>query len=245
MAIALEEARAAGEHGDVPGRRRGARRRAGRGATPATSGSATGDPTAHAEVLALRGAAAAALGTWRLDGATLVVTLEPCPMCAGALVAARVERVVFGAAQHRHRRLRLALQPRLDPRLNHEFGRRRRRARPTGRRAARRLLRRPTGPDPLGAAAGRRLRSPTESCQSGRMGRSRKPLWVSAHRGFESHSPLSGGRAPCHRPAVPAASGRPAAVDGLRAAVGPADPRPCRAWRRRCRSLTHATPPCT
>jgi tRNA(adenine34) deaminase len=57
---------------------------------------ATGDPTAHAEVLALR-AAAAALGSWRLEGCTLVVTLEPCTMCAGALVLARVRRLVFGA----------------------------------------------------------------------------------------------------------------------------------------------------
>ena len=55
------------------------------------------DPTAHAEVLALR-SAAAALGTWRLTGCTLVVTLEPCTMCAGALVLARVDRVVYGAA---------------------------------------------------------------------------------------------------------------------------------------------------
>ncbi|AKT52545.1 nucleoside deaminase [Arsenicicoccus sp. oral taxon 190] len=55
-----------------------------------------GDPTAHAEVEALR-AGAAALGRWRLDGCTLVVTLEPCVMCAGALVSARVDRVVFGA----------------------------------------------------------------------------------------------------------------------------------------------------
>lgn len=54
------------------------------------------DPTAHAEVVALR-AAAAAGGNWRLTGATLVVTLEPCVMCAGALVAARVDRLVFGA----------------------------------------------------------------------------------------------------------------------------------------------------
>jgi tRNA(adenine34) deaminase len=54
------------------------------------------DPTAHAEVLALR-AAAAALGGWRLSGCTLFVTLEPCAMCAGALVLARVDRVVFGA----------------------------------------------------------------------------------------------------------------------------------------------------
>ncbi|WP_373279194.1 nucleoside deaminase [Skermania piniformis] len=57
----------------------------------------TGDPTAHAEVLALRAAARVYDDGWRLSGATLVVTLEPCTMCAGALVAARVSRVVFGA----------------------------------------------------------------------------------------------------------------------------------------------------
>lgn len=57
---------------------------------------ATGDPTGHAELVALR-AAASARGGWRLDGCTLVVTLEPCTMCAGALVLARVDRVVFGA----------------------------------------------------------------------------------------------------------------------------------------------------
>lgn len=57
---------------------------------------ATGDPTAHAEVLALRDAAAA-LGSWRLAGTTLAVTLEPCTMCAGALVLARVQRLVLGA----------------------------------------------------------------------------------------------------------------------------------------------------
>lgn len=57
---------------------------------------ADGDPTAHAEVLALR-AAAQATGSWRLDGCTLVVTMEPCAMCAGALVLARVERLVYGA----------------------------------------------------------------------------------------------------------------------------------------------------
>ena len=56
----------------------------------------TGDPTAHAEILALR-AAAMTVGNWRLSGCTLVVTLEPCTMCAGALVLARISRVVFGA----------------------------------------------------------------------------------------------------------------------------------------------------
>ena len=56
-----------------------------------------GDPTAHAEVLALR-SASEAVGSWRLDGCTLYVTLEPCAMCAGAIVLARIDRVVFGAA---------------------------------------------------------------------------------------------------------------------------------------------------
>ncbi len=56
-----------------------------------------GDPTAHAEVLALR-AAAESTGSWRLEGCTLYVTLEPCAMCAGAIVLARIDRVVFGAA---------------------------------------------------------------------------------------------------------------------------------------------------
>jgi tRNA(adenine34) deaminase len=57
---------------------------------------ASSDPTAHAEIVALR-RAASAMGTWRLDGCTMVVTLEPCTMCAGALVLARVKRLVFGA----------------------------------------------------------------------------------------------------------------------------------------------------
>lgn len=56
----------------------------------------TGDPTAHAEIVAIR-AAAAALGTWHLESTTLVVTLEPCTMCAGAILQARIPRVVFGA----------------------------------------------------------------------------------------------------------------------------------------------------
>ena len=118
MAIALEEARRAGEHGDVPVgavvlvdgevvSRAGNRREQDR------------DPTAHAEVLALR-AAAAALGSWRLDGATLVVTLEPCPMCAGALVGARLARVVFGAANTDNGSCGTLYNLCADPRLNHE-----------------------------------------------------------------------------------------------------------------------------
>lgn len=90
---AAQEARAAG---DVPV---GAVLLDPDGAEVAVAGNrreADGDPTAHAEVLALR-AAARALGRWRLDGCTLVVTLEPCTMCAGALVLARVARVVYGA----------------------------------------------------------------------------------------------------------------------------------------------------
>jgi tRNA(adenine34) deaminase len=96
MAEALAEARGALGSADVPvgavvvspageivGRGRNARE-------------ALADPTAHAEVLALR-AAGAALGSWRLEGCTLVVTLEPCVMCAGALVLARVARLAFGA----------------------------------------------------------------------------------------------------------------------------------------------------
>jgi tRNA(adenine34) deaminase len=100
MRAALEQARAAVDSGDVPvgavildpsgtviagGRNRR---------------EADGDPTAHAEIVAIR-AAAQAVGEWRLDGLTLVVTLEPCTMCAGAITAARLSRVVFGAADPR------------------------------------------------------------------------------------------------------------------------------------------------
>jgi tRNA(adenine34) deaminase len=96
MARALDEARAALATGDVPVGAvvvdaAGAVIGAGR-----NEREATGDPLAHAEIVALR-AAAAALGGWRLDGCTLVVTLEPCVMCAGAVLAARIPRLVFGA----------------------------------------------------------------------------------------------------------------------------------------------------
>ncbi|WP_033224854.1 MULTISPECIES: tRNA adenosine(34) deaminase TadA [unclassified Streptomyces] len=96
MRLALREAVRAAEGGDVPV---GALVLLADG-TPLATGhnerEATGDPTAHAEVLALRRAAAAA-GEWRLTGCTLVVTLEPCTMCAGALQQSRVDRVVYGA----------------------------------------------------------------------------------------------------------------------------------------------------
>ena len=78
------------------------------------------DPTAHAEILALQDAAAA-LGTWRLGDVTLVVTLEPCAMCAGALVAARVGRLVFGAVDPKSGACGSLYQLCGDPRLNHEL----------------------------------------------------------------------------------------------------------------------------
>ncbi len=77
-----------------------------------------GDPTAHAEILALR-AAAAALGSWRLEGCTLTVTLEPCAMCAGAAVLARLDRVVFGAADPKAGFAGSLGNLLDDPRLNH------------------------------------------------------------------------------------------------------------------------------
>lgn len=79
---------------------------------------ATGDPTAHAEVLALR-RAAAATGSWRLDACSLVVTLEPCTMCAGAAVLARVERVVYGTADPKAGAAGSLWDVLRDRRLNH------------------------------------------------------------------------------------------------------------------------------
>ncbi|MFZ3453928.1 tRNA adenosine(34) deaminase TadA [Arthrobacter sp. 7Tela_A1] len=79
---------------------------------------ATGDPTAHAEVVALR-EAAQALGEWRLAGCTLVVTLEPCAMCAGAIVLARVPRVVFGAWDEKAGASGSVFDILREPRLNH------------------------------------------------------------------------------------------------------------------------------
>ncbi|WP_091177873.1 tRNA adenosine(34) deaminase TadA [Microlunatus flavus] len=118
MRLALAEARRVGAAGDVPV---GAVVLGPDGAVVAVAGNereATQDPTAHAEVLALRRAAAAA-GTWRLDGHTLVVTLEPCTMCAGAVVLSRVERCVFGAYDPKAGAVASLFDVLRDPRLNH------------------------------------------------------------------------------------------------------------------------------
>ncbi|MFA5883917.1 MAG: nucleoside deaminase [Acidimicrobiia bacterium] len=120
MIVALDEARAAIEHGDVPigaviarvsdgaivARRHNERER-------------LADPTAHAELLAIRDAAAA-VGASRLDGHVLVTTLEPCPMCAGATVLARLDAVAFGAADPKGGALGSLYHLGSDPRLNHE-----------------------------------------------------------------------------------------------------------------------------
>ena len=79
----------------------------------------TGDPTAHAEILALRDAASH-LGTWHLDSATLVTTLEPCPMCAGAALNARVSHVIFGAHDPKAGATETLYNLLDDPRLNHQ-----------------------------------------------------------------------------------------------------------------------------
>jgi tRNA(adenine34) deaminase len=117
MRLALEEARTCLDHGDVPIGAVVTRA----GEVLAAAGNRrelSSDPTAHAEILALRGAGAA-LGSWRLDGCALIVTLEPCAMCAGAAVLSRLDRVVFGAADPKAGfagSLGNLLQ---DPRLNH------------------------------------------------------------------------------------------------------------------------------
>jgi tRNA(adenine34) deaminase len=117
MREALAEAEAAAAHDDVPigavlvrddqliGR--GHNRR-----------EADQDPTAHAELLALR-AGAAALGSWRVEGCTLYVTLEPCTMCAGAIVLARLDRLVFGADDPKAGAVGALYDIPRDPRLNH------------------------------------------------------------------------------------------------------------------------------
>jgi tRNA(adenine34) deaminase len=120
MGLALTEAHRALQHGDVPV-----------GAVALVDGQVVaadhnrreerGDPTAHAELLVLQAAAAARADGWRLGDLTLVVTLEPCPMCAGALVAARVGRLVFAAADPRAGACGSLYNLCCDPRLNHEL----------------------------------------------------------------------------------------------------------------------------
>ena len=118
MELALTEARRAGAGGEVPvGAVVVVDSRA--VAAAGNQREATGDPTAHAEIVALR-AAAARVGSWRLEGATLYTTLEPCPMCAGALVAARVARVVFATADPKAGACGSLYNLCVDPRLNHE-----------------------------------------------------------------------------------------------------------------------------
>jgi tRNA(adenine34) deaminase len=119
MEEALRLARQAGQAGEVPvgavavcdgvvvGRGRNAREEA-------------RDPTAHAELLAVQ-QAARALGRWRLGGVTVFVTLEPCAMCAGAMVLARIDRLVFGASDPKAGAVGSLLDLSADPRLNHRF----------------------------------------------------------------------------------------------------------------------------
>jgi tRNA(adenine34) deaminase len=117
MELALAEAERAAGHGDVP-----------IGAVVAREGepiAAAGnerelrsDPTAHAEILALR-AASELLGGWRIPDSTLYVTLEPCPMCAGAIVLARVPRVVFATPDPKAGAAGSVLDILAEPRLNH------------------------------------------------------------------------------------------------------------------------------
>jgi tRNA(Arg) A34 adenosine deaminase TadA len=119
MAVALGQAELAATAGEVPV-----------GAVVVVDGQvvaaahnrreATADPTGHAEILALR-AAGQALGSWRLADATLYVTLEPCPMCAGAAVAARLARLVYGASDPKAGAVGSLYNLAVDPRLNHEM----------------------------------------------------------------------------------------------------------------------------
>jgi tRNA(adenine34) deaminase len=120
MGVALDEALAATEHGDVPIGAVVARVADGQiVARRHNQRELDGDPTAHAEILALRDAAKAQ-GSWRLDGHALVVTLEPCPMCAGAVVAARLDLVAFGARDPKAGAFGSLYNLAADPRLNHE-----------------------------------------------------------------------------------------------------------------------------
>lgn len=118
MRLAIDEARLAEGSGDVPV---GAVLVDGAGAVVARGHNAreqSGDPTAHAEIVAIR-AAAHTRGSWRLDDLTLVVTLEPCTMCAGAIVLSRLQRVVYGATDPKAGAVGSLWDVVRDRRLNH------------------------------------------------------------------------------------------------------------------------------
>jgi tRNA(adenine34) deaminase len=117
MRLALREAERALEHDDVPVGCVIAREGELVGSAP-NERELRGDPTAHAEILALR-EAAAATGGWRLGDAVLYVTLEPCAMCAGAIVLARVPRVVYGATDPKAGAAGSVLDVLAEPQLNH------------------------------------------------------------------------------------------------------------------------------
>jgi tRNA(adenine34) deaminase len=119
MTVALAEARTSVAHGDVPVGAVVVDRASGVVVARAhNERERRGDPTAHAEILALQ-AAALATGSWRLGGCALVVTLEPCPMCAGAIWAARVPLLVYGAADPKAGAAGSLYNFAADPRLNH------------------------------------------------------------------------------------------------------------------------------
>jgi len=117
MAAALDEARAAGEAGEVPIGAVVARQGAiiGRGGNRTTRDN---DATTHAEMVAIRDASRS-VGSWRLEGCTLVVTVEPCAMCAGAIVLARLDRVIFGAWDEKAGMAGSIADLLRHPRLNH------------------------------------------------------------------------------------------------------------------------------
>lgn len=125
MRLALDEARQAAEIGEVPIGAVIVHGELGRGGEVVGRGhnrrETDGDPLAHAEMLALRDAAARRTDGWRLTGTTIYVTLEPCAMCAGALVLSRVERLVYGAADPKAGFCGSLGDLVRDPRLNHRL----------------------------------------------------------------------------------------------------------------------------
>ena len=213
MGLAIERAREAEGHGDVP-----------IGAVVARDGeplAAAGnerelrrDPTAHAEILAIR-AAAEALGGWRLPDTTLYVTLEPCAMCAGAIVLARIPQVVFGAPDPKAGAAGSVLDVLAEPALNHRpqvrAGCWRRSARPFCRASSQRAAERSQYPwsDPERCPSG--LRSATGNRVGG----------VNPPRGFESHPLRYAAAARC-------GAGRPSGSTIASAAGGVAGRRPRR-----------------